>query len=222
MCELRAYERRVYSQFGEDGIIEEMLRRLGPDAAGRCVEVGSSGEIGNCYLLAERGRPTLFVDADREAVCRLMGRFAGPRVAFVCARVTAENVNEIVPADTAMLSIDIDGVDYWVWRAVQARPAVVVVEINWTHRPPARVSVPYDPEFVWDGSDYHGASLSAMAALGDEKGYMLVATDSSQANAYFVRRDVARGRFTEETPEALWGPAPWGSHPRSGRPWVEV
>ena len=221
MSQLRAYERRVHSQYGEDGIIAEILRRTG--VQGLCVEVGCAGRYGNCYLLAEQGRPTLFVDVRPRAVCNLMKRIHGPHVSYKLTRVTAENVNQVVPPDVALLSIDIDGPDYWVWKALEHRPAVVVIEYNWVHPPPARRVVPYAPDFRWDGTAYYGASLAAMAALGRAKGYLLAGTDSAQLNAYVVRRDVGAGVFDDEPEDRFWGRPPWGGHgPLDGRSWQEV
>src|SRR5207237_624454 len=83
-------------------------------------ESGSACEYGNCYLLAERRFPTLFVGACHSSLAALMAKFNGPHVSYKLVRVTAENVNDVVPRDAGLLSIDIDGNDYWVWKALEA------------------------------------------------------------------------------------------------------
>jgi len=212
-CELWKYERRVYSQNGEDGIIGEIFRRTG--TTGLAVELGSHFEYGNCYLLAEQGMPTLFIDRDPDFVSRLARRIHGPHVSYKIGLVTAETVNSAVPSETVFLSIDVDGNDYWLWRALEWRPEVIVIEFNHGPQPPHKLAIAYDPQHSWDGSDYYGASLSALDELARHKGYVLVAIDSVQCNAYFVLERYA-DRFERVTPESVWFPPTW-SHPRSSR-----
>lgn len=214
---LQSFEQQNESQFGEAGIIAELLRRHVPER-GLCVELGARFAAGNCYALASAGWPVLFVDRDPAHLVKLMRSHGRANVTFCCAPVTAENVNQIVPLATAMLSIDIDGMDYWIWRALDARPAIVAIEFNWIHQPPRRCAVPYDPGWAWDGTDYFGASLAAVVALGNQKGYLFQGADSHQGNAYFVRGDLA----TEAADEAAcWRPANW-AHPAGAGPWLDL
>lgn len=106
------------------------------------------------------------------------------------AQITAENINRIfddaeVPEDLDLLSIDIDGNDLWVWKALTYRPRVVVIEYNPRWRPMLSRTIPYDPtRGAWDQTDYYGASAGALVRLGTEKGYDLAA--STQYNLIFV------------------------------------
>jgi hypothetical protein len=119
-----------------------------------------------------------------------------PRTAFV----TAENIDGLIVdagfgGDLGVLSIDIDGNDYWVWEAIRsAQPRIVVVEYNSVFGPDAAVVVPYTPTFYRRTAHhswlYAGASLAALAHLGEHKGYSLVGSNSAGNNAFFVRRDV--------------------------------
>lgn len=218
MCELRRYERRVHSQNGEDGIIAEILRRTG--TRGLAVEIGAHCDYGNCYHLAEQGHPVLFIEREPDRLNRLAQRVHGPDVTFKREHIQIENADRVVPANTAILSIDIDGNDYWIWQALSCTPDVVIIEFNLIHPPPAQKVVPYDPDFCWDGTDFCGASLSALVELGKSKGYVLVATDSVQCNAYFVRKEFAE-RFEPATPERLWFPPTWG-HPKSEREMIDI
>ena len=130
-----------------------------------------------------------------------------------CAKefITAENINALfrkygVPEAFDLLSIDIDGNDYWVWRAIAHRPRVVVIEYN-AHPPPQeRKAIVYDPAFRWNGSDYFGASLRAMKELGDQKGYTLVHCERTGANAFFVATEALPPGFVPRSLEALYRP----------------
>jgi hypothetical protein len=118
--------------------------------------------------------------------------------------VTPENINALVreamgdSAELDLLSIDVDGNDYWIWAAVEGSPArVVVVEYNSTFGPERAVTVQFDREFDRNAKHpsgyYHGASLEALRRLGTSRGYQLVGCDSAGVNAFFVRADLAGG-----------------------------
>jgi hypothetical protein len=109
------------------------------------------------------------------------------------ALITRENINEVfrvhgVPDPFDLLSIDIDGNDLWVWEALTFRPRVVVIEYNPSFGPDVSVTVPYDPDRAWDGTNYYGASALALCRLGRRKGYRLFA--STRSNLIFVRRSL--------------------------------
>lgn len=198
--DLRLFERRIYSQNGEDGIIEEILRRIGT-ASRAFVEFGcGNGKQCNCALLArEKNWSGLFIEADQANFEGLRLNYAShPNVRLLSAKVTAGNVEELfsnaaVPPEFDVLSIDIDGNDYWVWKAITGwRPRVVIIEMNGQKRPPQRWVMPENNDHVWSGTDYYGASLAALRDLGREKGYLLVGCDSRGVNAFFVRSDLAK------------------------------
>jgi hypothetical protein len=203
--DLAPHELRVFSQNGEDGVVEEILRRVGT-RGGTFVEFGAgAGGEGNCvFLAAVLGWEGLLMEADPDLFARLDARYEGHRgVRTVRARVGPENVNALL-ADHApsrepdVLSIDVDGIDYWIWRALEvARPRVVVIEYNAHLGPDDALVQPLDPRVDWDGSDHFGASLAALRGLGARKGYRLVHTDLAGVNAFFVREDLA-GPFGPE------------------------
>ena len=144
-------------------------------------------------------------------------------------RVDAENIESLlarygVPEDFDLLSIDIDGNDYWVWKALtQFRPSVLVIEYNIHFPLDDACTVPYDPERVWDHSGYHGASLAALRKLGTAKGYSLVHTDSWMPNAIFVVSALIPARFRDLpiAEVAGWRLNQRPADPRA-RPWVQV
>lgn len=138
------------------------------------------------------------VDAKWACIERVQVRYVGHAVTAVKHRVTRETVNALLDqhgytGELDLLSIDIDGVDYWVWEALTAcRARVVVAEYNWLFGPDRAVTVPYNAEFdlaEMATRGYRGASLRALLHLGARKGYRLVATE--RVNAFFVRNDIA-------------------------------
>jgi hypothetical protein len=154
-------------------------------------------------------------------------------VKTVHERITAENIVAIfkkmnVPAEFDLLSIDIDGNDYWVWRALEAyKPRVAVIEYNAAHPPPARKVIPYNPGFVWDRTTYYGASLSSLTLLGKQLGYALLGTNKKGVNAFFIRNDeLASSRFAELTPAQGFHPPDYGpydgGHPPGDGPYLEI
>ncbi|MBW2242195.1 MAG: hypothetical protein JRH01_09430 [Deltaproteobacteria bacterium] len=185
--DLRPFERRVFSQCGEDGVLEHIFESIGSGLR-HFVEFGAKDgqAISNtANLRLNHGWTGLLLDAAVSDEDPLVKR----------AFITAENINDLfaeheVPELFDLLSIDIDGNDYWVWKALDRfTPRVVVVEYNIFFQPSDARTMPYDPDHVWrDDSCYHGASLAALRKLGDEKGYALVHTDSWAPNAFFVLR----------------------------------
>jgi hypothetical protein len=198
--DLTRFEYSVFSQNGEDGIICEMFRRIG-DGTRFFVEFGiDTGIQGNCVFLAEvEGWQGLFMEARSDAYDVLAHRWRNrERVQTRRTLVGPENINRLlddagVPAEPAIVSIDIDGNDYYVWEAMERKPHVVVIEYN-SNLPLERdrpLVQPYSPGASSSGPDYSGASLGALESLGVEKGYVLVHTDLTGINAFFARADLA-------------------------------
>ena len=204
---LASFELKVFSQNGEDGVLAEIFHRIGTTTRW-FVEFGiGAGLEGNSVLLADVHRWSgLFIEGSPELFTDLAWKYsATEEVATVEALVDAANVEDLfraagVPEEPDLLSVDIDGNDYWVWQAIEGfRPRVVVCEYNGLIDPAARLVQPYDPDRGWDGTDYYGASLGAVADLGEAKGYRLVHTDLTGTNAFFVRADLA-GPFSDCEP----------------------
>jgi hypothetical protein len=189
---------RLLSQNEEDGIILALLREAGFGPR-RFVEIGCGSNGGNSGLLAaELGWCGLMLDGNEQKVQEARWRF-GAHVVVKQAWITRENVNDLIAesglaGEIDLLSIDLDGVDYWIWDAITAcSPRLVVVEFNSMFGPSKAVTVPYDPGFDRHqyGRVYHGASLAAFVALGRRKNYRLVATEPRGVNAFFLRNDLA-------------------------------
>jgi hypothetical protein len=174
----------VHSQGGEDGILVRLFELLGV-LDRTFVEFGAwdGQHLSNtAHLRLHHGWQGLLLDADPERVSALVQ----------CELVTAENVNEVFARYSVqrvfdLLSIDIDGNEYWVWQALRSfRPRVLVIEYNVFFGADVRKTIPYDPKYRWDKTLFHGASLGALHKLGREKGYSLIHTDSYAPNAFFV------------------------------------
>ena len=199
----RPLEFRVFSQWGEDGILASLLSRV-PIERELFVEFGVEdySEANTRFLLQTRSWSGLVLDGSHAHIKRIRESDLYWRHALKAeqAFVTRENINELlvrngVSGDIGLLSIDIDGNDYWVWRAIDAvSPRVVIVEYNSLFGPDRAVTVPYDARFVRrlkHHSDlYYGASIAALTRLAEAKGYALVAGNAAGNNAFFVRRDV--------------------------------
>jgi hypothetical protein len=197
--DLTRFEARVMSQNGEDGVIAELLRRLNIFEPGFFVEFGiESGAEGNSVFLADLlGWRGLFLEPDDASFANLQRKYGGnPRVTTAQEAVTAENVEALfdayeVPLEPDLLSIDVDGNDYWIWKAVDRhRPKLVIIEYNGGLPLDRRLVMPYDPDWRWSFGGPYGASLGAMFQLAAEKGYRPAHTELAGVNAFFVRDDL--------------------------------
>ena len=200
LSDLTAAELSVFSQNGEDGVLCEILRRVGTSNSW-FVEFGvESGIEGNCVFLAEvlgwqglfMDGGTLYPDLERRWAAR-------PEVRTRRAMVTRENVDELldaagVPEEPDVVSIDVDGNDLYLWEAMRRRPRVLIIEYNGSlsPTPDVRLAQPYSTR-PWDGTDRFGASLGALEAVSARKGYVLVYSELAGVNAFFVRRELADG-----------------------------
>ena len=191
MAEQTVLTPRRYCQTTEDDIIDGLLLRLGLlPGRGLAVEIGAGDgrTLSNTRHLSERyGWKIIQIDGNP--------KYAASRYQVHVAFITAENVNAVldechVPPTFGVMSLDIDGNDWWVWRAIDRLPAVVCVEFNGACPPGESLSVRYDPEFRHQPGDYYGASFAAMVELGRLKGYRCVGHVHS-LNAFFVLNSLA-------------------------------
>jgi len=195
---LSAAELRVFSQNGEDGALAAIFAHIGVE--GRVfVEFGAEDGVEcNTRFLAEvLGWSGVYFEADPDYHQSLATRLANrPDIQTLHAAVTPENITALfaaaaVPRSFDLLSIDVDGQDYWVWKALRGyEPRVVVIEYNAGLPATARLVEPRG-RAKWDETDYFGASLGALIALATELGYQLVHTELAGVNAFFVRNDLA-------------------------------
>jgi len=204
---LLRYGFKTYSQHDEDGIIQEIFRRIGV-ATNSFIEFGvETGVECNTAKLLIEGWRGLWIEANAQSckgITSIFDTFLKDRRLVVRqSLVTAENINQLIGAgglggEVDLLSIDIDFNDYWVWKAIEVvTPRVVVIEYNAGLRPPLSVTVPYQPNRSADGTNFFGASLAALVRLGEAKGYRIVGCNISGSNAFFVRSDLCADHFVE-------------------------
>jgi hypothetical protein len=210
-------EFRVFSQWGEDGIIQFLTQRI-PIENEVFVEFGVQDyrESNTRFLLEKDNWRGLILDAGEAHREFLKSTEIGWRhwIDAVTAFIDRDNINDLIAdagieGEIGLLSIDIDGNDYWVLEAIEVvSPLILVVEYNSIFGPSAEVSVPYDPLFDRAKAHpswlYWGASLAALAALADRKGYALVGGNRAGVNAFFVRRDVLGDLPAVGVADAYW------------------
>lgn len=233
---------RVYSQSDEDGILLYLFALIGTENR-KCVEicVEDGTECNTANLAIHHGWEALMFDGSAANIERGRHFYAACRDTWIWpprlvhAWIEAENVNDLITehgfaGEIDLLSLDLDGVDYWIWKAIECiRPRVVVAEYQNIWGPERAVTVPYRRDFNRHDvhPDYCGASLAALVKLGREKGYRLVGSNRYGFNAFFVRDGIGEDVLPEVEPASCF------RHPQAreaGRrlpavidaPWVEV
>jgi hypothetical protein len=175
-------DQKIHSQNGEDGVLQEIYKNIGVKTK-YFVEFGveDGRECNTRYLREHCGWTGLMMD----------GRFENKLINLQKEFITAENINDLfdkyeVPFEFDLLSIDIDGNDYWIWQKIDHKPRVVIIEINADLGYTDKKVMRYNPEHVWAGDYYYGASIQALIDLGKSKGYSLVYVERHCVNAFFV------------------------------------
>ncbi len=200
---LQDAEFKVFSAFGEDGIIQFLIQRL-PQIPKIFIEFGVEAytEANTRFLLRYNNWKGLIIDGSKAnmELVRKSDIYWRHDIEAVDRFITNDNINEIFSSkgfsgDIGLLSIDIDGNDYWVWNAIyEVRPAIVVAEYNSYFGSERAISVPYKEDFFRTTAHYSnlyfGASLPALDHLANMKGYVLIGTTKTSYNAFFVRKDL--------------------------------
>jgi len=198
---LSDHEYQVFSQWGEDGIIQFLIKQV--KVRNKIfIEFGVEDyrEANTRFLLMHDNWTGLVFDADSENIERVRSSMLCWRhgLRAVTATITRDNINSLITqqgisGEIGLLSIDIDGNDYWVWQAIDAvSPEIVVIEYNHRFGEELAVTIPYNENFRRGEQHpkiYFGASLRALVVLGDRKGYAFLGCNSNGVNAFFVRRD---------------------------------
>ena len=208
---------RVFSQFEEDGKLLFIFSIIGMENK-VFVEIGSDDGVNSnsANLYFNFGWRGLFIDGNAKSIKRgrkFFSKYPHPwfyKPKFVCAKITRENVNTLIEengfkGEVGLLSIDIDGNDYWVWDAIKViEPKVVIIE---THNEFGlnNIVVPYDPNYSFPGKHpvYHGASPVAMNELAIKKGYRLVGANELGFNFIFVKNGLADIELPEVSVESV-------------------
>ncbi len=195
---------QVFSQFGQDGMIAEIFRRIGIQYH-RFVEIGVAPLESNTTFLLLQGWDGLWVDpslpADGSLPVGVRALINEKRLSISRAFVNRENILALLKehaadSDIDFLSIDIDYNTYHVWEEVaRLRPRAICAEYN-SHIPPdVHWIAPYLPDGVWDDTIVYGASLKSFEIAGSELGYCLVGCELCGTDAFFVRKDLLNDYF---------------------------
>jgi hypothetical protein len=249
MLSFRDVEFSAYSQNGEDGILLYIFTLIGTTNR-KVAEVcaGDGIECNAANLIINHGWTGLLVDGNSKAIER-GARFYATRTnawrlnrlspTLVHAWVDRNNINELLTrnhmsGEIDLLSLDMDGIDFWIWEALECiSPRVVVLEYNNRWRADDAVTVPYSDRFVGvgvsvEGQGYFGASLLAYVRLASRKGYRLIGVNSPNTNAVFMRNDVGSSVFPQVGVEECLS-SPYAIYQNRTKlslikelPWIEV
>jgi len=218
---LEQFGYKVYSQHDEDGIIEEIFNRIGTTNK-IFVEFGVEyGIESNGHYLLHKGWKGLWIEGKTKHIKEIHQLFKklidSKRLTVINGFITKDNINSLIAeqgkikGEIDLLSIDIDGNDYWVWEAITCiDPRVVIIEYNAKFPPNFEWIMEYDAKHIWNQSDEQGASLKSLELLGTKLGYQLVGTNITGANAFFVKEELAKDLFIKPSiAEKLYNPARW-------------
>jgi hypothetical protein len=223
-------EFRVYSQWGEDGIIDWLCGKL-PDIPRSFIEFGveSFAEANTRFLIENRGWRGLVLDGNKDHMeaLRKEALYWRHDLTAVSAFITAENINGLIrdadfSGSIGILSVDIDGNDYWVLEAIDCvDPTIIICEINGVFGDLRAISVPYRPDFQrMDGhysGQYFGCSIEAARRLCSRKGYSFLGTNTNGVNAFFVRDDLAPPVLAAIEDVRSWAPRHRDSRNHDGK-----
>lgn len=193
----------VFSQWGDDGIIQYLINKIDIPVKS-FIEFGVENylESNTRFLLINDNWSGLVMDSSKKNINFIKNDPISWKYSLLAkeAFVNAENINDLIcsagfAGEVGILSIDIDGNDYWIWKAINViNPIITIVEYNSVFGVERPITVPYKTTFSRTNEHYSnlyfGASLPALCLLAEEKGYYFIGSDSRGVNAYFVRKDM--------------------------------
>ncbi len=218
--ELEQQEWSRFSQHGEDGVVEKLLETIGVKHK-FIVEFGAHDGFNmsnSRYLITEKKWRALLIEADPTFYRQLESLYNNDsNVVLKNCFVTKENINSLfkdagVPEDFEVLSIDVDGPDYYLWEALtEFNPKIVIVEYNSSKLPTDDYVVPEDKIFELGATKDEGASLLAFYNLGKAKGYQAIYTELYGSNLFFLHNSVIdKFNITGIDPATLYQPPQFG------------
>jgi hypothetical protein len=217
---LEQYEKSVFSQNGEDGVLEKIFEIIKPTSR-YAVEFGAADGVGGSNirnLIVNYGWSALMIEGDKKLAEKCRQNYTdNPRVRSIQAWVYPGNIEVLfeengVPSDLDLLSIDIDTNDYYVWKVIHDfHPKVVIIEYNASYPPPLKRVIEYNPLNAWDGTDYFGASIQSLYDLGKKKGYELIYVEKNGINLFFVEKKYYDlFGLTDNSPARMYRPPQYG------------
>ena len=210
-------EFQVFSQWGEDGIIQFLLRHI--EVSRKVfVEFGVQNyqESNTRFLIINNNWSGLVIEANSDDCSYIKQDPVYWKYNLKAANsfITKDNINQLliengIEGEIGILSIDVDGNDYWIWEQINVvSPAIIIAEYNYRFGKDKALTVPYDEHFVrckaHHSQIYYGASLKALYMLAQQKGYAFVGCNSAGNNAFFVRKDLKPDYLKELTVEEAY------------------
>lgn len=198
------YEFKIFSQFGDDGIIQHLVKSINIENK-TFIEFGVENylESNTRFLLMNNNWSGYVMDGSEKHINQLKssGWYWQYDLRARAVFITKENINhEIEKAgfiNLGLLHIDLDGNDYWIWKELNTekiKPCIVILEYNSVFGKDRSIAVPYDPEFIRSQKHYSnlywGASLQALINLSKKKNYEFIGCNTAGNNAYFIRKDL--------------------------------
>ncbi len=202
---LNEAEFQVFSQWGDDGIIQYLINYLDIDNK-TFVEFGVEDylESNTRFLLINNNWSGLVIDGSELNVSKIKNDEIYWKYDLIAksAFITKDNINQLIleegiSGEIGLLHIDIDGNDYWIWKALNiVKPVIMIVEYNSVFGHERAITIPYEKNFNRTKAHYSnlyaGASLLALCDLAAERGYKFVGSNSAGNNAYFVMEDALK------------------------------
>jgi hypothetical protein len=195
-------EFKVFSQFGDDGIIQWLINNIEiPNKTFIEFGVENYRESNTRFLMMNDNWSGFVMDGCKSNITQIINSeyFWRYELLAKAAFIDKENINELLAIpkfdnDVGLLHIDIDGNDYWIWEAINnTSPIILIIEYNSVFGVEKSITVPYDSKFVCTQAHhsnlYFGASLPALCNLCTQKGYRFIGCNSAGNNAYFIRND---------------------------------
>lgn len=201
---LMPFRQKIFSHYGQDGILAEIFRRIG-DGGRRFVEIGASPAQNNTNLQLLKGWRGLWIDAglakDESLSTNLQILLREGKLKISRKLVNRDNARTLLSSrgfaeDLDLISIGIDYNTHHIFtELLSLQPRVFSVAYNSMLPADLDWAAPYDAKAVWDGSTLHGATLGTISAAAEAGGYSLVGCELSGTDAFFVRHDLLQGQF---------------------------
>lgn len=198
------YEFKVFSQFGDDGIIQHLVNRIKPINE-TFIEfgVGDYSECNTKFLLVKNNWSGFVMEGDETAFEKIekWGDLWKYDLRVKNSFITKDNINSLLKEsgfkDVGLIHIDMDGVDYWIWDEIncsELNPSIVILEYNSVFGGKRAITVPYKDDFNRTKAHYSnlywGASLKSLVNLSKKKGYKFIGCNSAGNNAYFLKQEI--------------------------------
>jgi hypothetical protein len=195
--EIKHHRKKIYSQCGEEGFIEFILKNIGVENGGYLIEFGAGDGVSlsnSHYFIKEKGFVSSLYDGDPKGSSDVMKQWIDLEFAENLAKGVSHSKAEI-----DLFLIDLDGNDLFILNAfigninqVEIKPKLVVCEINPIWKRDEAFTIKYNPQHVWKNNTYYGMSLKAAEIMMESHGYTLIFVNDS-LNAYFLRNDLLQG-----------------------------